>query len=143
MKNIIVSAIVLMLFAGVAGTIQAIQASSNGLFNKLYQPTHPVLTKKDIYHHAGIKTELKSPTLQRKTVSKITRENLLHPDGKNIQPLDVLNKKSSKIKATEEINPENYHVVINTPTPIKVVKPKKFKAEMFSRGAIDEEYIEE
>lgn len=117
MKNIVASAIALMLFATVAGTIQAFYANKNGVFDKLYQPQ-------------GIKA-----------VNKDVVKNPLHK-GVAADPTPIMAKErvSSKNSISKKVTPDTHAVKENIimPKPIR-----KIKSSMFSRGALDEEYIME
>ncbi len=140
MKNIVVSALVLMLFAGVAGTIQAIHASRTGLFSELYQPAHPVLTKKDVFHQASNKKQYSTTTKREKINRKEIAKNPLHTEMKIVEPLS----KYTVVKNLETIEPSEIYQEVAAPLIKKgSKKPRKFKASMFSRGAMDEEYLEE
>ncbi len=139
MKTIVVSALVLMLFAGVAGTIQAIHASKTGMFDQLYQPTHRVLTKKDVFHHASNKKQNASLN-QMKINRKEIAENPLHKEMKVIEPVS----KYTYVKNVETIEPSEMDQEVAAPLIKRAPKkPRKLDSRMFSRAALDEDYLEE
>lgn len=145
MKNIITSALVLMLFAGVAGTIQAIQATNNGLFENLYQPSHHVLTKKDIYHHIPARKNLTAPINHEKVDKKQLAKTILHPEVDDVKSINTPDAgiEVAEIDNLETIKPSTNNVTLKTPQATKIKNTKKFSSRMFSRGAIDESYIPE
>ncbi len=140
MKTIVVSALVLMLFAGVAGTIQAIHASKSGLFDELYQPKHHVLSKNDIFYHTTLKKQKRATPKSEKINRLEIVKNPLHTETKTVEPI----AKYTIIKNMPEVETIEIAQEIAAPLVKKdVKKPRKFKASMFSRGALDKAYLED